>query len=62
MSDFIVIGGGIAGVSAGARLAGLGRVTLIEAEAALGYHTSGRSAALYEASYGLPATVALNIA
>ena len=62
MTDFVVIGGGIAGVSAGARLAGLGRVTLIEAETALGYHASGRSAALYEASYGLPATVALNIA
>ncbi len=62
MTDFIVIGGGIAGVSAGARLAGLGRVTLIEAETALGYHASGRSAALYEASYGLPATVALNLA
>ena len=62
MSDFLVIGGGIAGVSAGARLAALGSVTLIEAETALGYHASGRSAALYEASYGLPSTVALNIA
>ncbi|MFZ9134058.1 MAG: NAD(P)/FAD-dependent oxidoreductase [Gemmobacter sp.] len=62
MTDFVVIGGGIAGVSAGARLASLGRVTLIEAETALGYHASGRSAALYEASYGLPATVALNVA
>ena len=62
MSDFIVIGGGIAGVSAGARLSKLGKVTLLEAEPALGYHASGRSAALYEASYGLPTTVALNIA
>ncbi len=62
MSDFIIIGGGIAGVSAGARLSLLGKVTLLEAEPALGYHASGRSAALYEASYGLPTTVALNIA
>ncbi len=58
-ADFIVIGGGIAGVSAAARLAGLGSVVLLEAEAALGYHSSGRSAALYEANYGAPATVEL---
>jgi len=58
-ADFIVIGGGIAGISAAARLSGMGRVLLLEAEAALGYHTSGRSAALYEANYGAPATVAL---
>lgn len=62
MIDFLVIGGGIAGVSVGARLSELGNVTLLEAETALGYHASGRSAALYEASYGLPSTVALNIA
>jgi len=60
MIDFLVIGGGIAGVSVGARLSALGQVTLLEAESALGYHASGRSAALYEVSYGLPATVALN--
>jgi D-arginine dehydrogenase len=42
-SDFIVIGGGIAGLSAAARLARHGRVTVIEAEEALGYHSSGRS-------------------
>jgi glycine/D-amino acid oxidase-like deaminating enzyme len=59
-ADFLVIGGGIAGVSAAARLAALGRVILLEAEAALGYHASGRSAALFEEHYGLPATVALN--
>jgi glycine/D-amino acid oxidase-like deaminating enzyme len=58
--DFIVIGGGIAGVSAGARLAELGRVLLLEAEPALAYHASGRSAALFEAQYGSPATIALN--
>lgn len=60
--DFLIIGGGIAGVSAGARLAELGRVLLLESEPALAYHASGRSAALYEAQYGKPATVALNLA
>lgn len=59
MDDFLIIGGGIAGISAGARLAALGSVTLVEAEDALAYHSSGRSAALYEAEYGRPSTVAL---
>ena len=59
MWDFLIIGGGIAGLSAGAALSTLGRVLLLEAEAALGHHTSGRSAALYEADYGAPATVAV---
>jgi D-arginine dehydrogenase len=60
MDDFLVIGGGIAGISAAARLAAYGRVTVVEAEPALGTHASGRSAALFEATYGKPATVALN--
>ncbi|SHI97947.1 NAD(P)/FAD-dependent oxidoreductase [Wenxinia saemankumensis] len=60
MSDFLVIGGGIAGISAGARLSALGSVTVLEREGALAYHASGRSAALYERNYGRPATIALN--
>jgi D-arginine dehydrogenase len=44
----------------GARLSELGSVLLLEAESALAYHASGRSAALYEANYGHPVTVALN--
>ena len=44
MSDFLVIGGGIAGLSAAARLSVHGKVSVIEAEEALGYHSSGRSA------------------
>lgn len=60
MIDFLVIGGGIAGLSAGARLSEHGQVLLLEAEKGLGYHTSGRSAALYEPDYGLPANVALS--
>ncbi len=62
MSDFVVIGGGIAGLSAGARLSAHGTVTVLEAEDALGYHASGRSAALYEPNYGKPAVAALNLA
>jgi glycine/D-amino acid oxidase-like deaminating enzyme len=60
MIDFLVIGGGIAGVSAAARLSELGSVALLEAEDALAYHASGRSAALFEENYGKPSTVALN--
>ena len=60
MIDFLVIGGGIAGVSAAARLSALGSVTLLEGEDALAYHASGRSAALFEQNYGKPSTVALN--
>ncbi|MEM7724432.1 MAG: FAD-binding oxidoreductase [Pseudomonadota bacterium] len=58
--DFLIIGGGIAGISAGARLAPLGSSLVLEAEDHLAYHASGRSAALYEAKYGLPPTIALN--
>jgi len=42
-ADFLVIGGGIAGLSAAARLARHGRAVVLEAEEALGYHSSGRS-------------------
>jgi D-arginine dehydrogenase len=42
-SDFLIVGGGIAGLSAGARLARHGRVVVLEAEEAIGYHSSGRS-------------------
>ena len=55
-----VIGGGVAGLSAAARLAQHAEVTVFEAEAHLGYHTSGRSAAMYEENYGNAAVRALN--
>jgi D-arginine dehydrogenase len=61
-ADFLIIGGGIAGVSAAARLSVLGSVVLLEREAALGHHASGRSAALYEPRYGAAAVVALSMA
>jgi D-arginine dehydrogenase len=49
--DVLVIGGGIAGLSLAARLAGRARVIVLEAESAPGYHASGRSVAF--AHYGL---------
>ncbi|WP_299322526.1 FAD-dependent oxidoreductase [Parasphingopyxis sp.] len=42
--DTIVIGGGIAGLSAAARIAAHGETVVLEAESAPGYHSSGRSA------------------
>ena len=43
--DFLVVGAGIAGLSAVARLARHGTTQVVEAEAAPGVHSSGRSAA-----------------
>ncbi len=60
MHDVLIIGGGIAGVSAAARLTALGSVLLIEAEPNLAHHASSRSAAIFLESYGAPSTVALN--
>jgi glycine/D-amino acid oxidase-like deaminating enzyme len=58
--DIIVIGGGIAGLSAAARLSADAQVTVLEMESATGYHASGRSAALIEENYGAPSVQALN--
>lgn len=52
MTDFVVIGGGIAGVSAAAFLSEHGSVELFEMEPSLAYHTSGRSAAMLVENYG----------
>ena len=55
MSRIVVIGGGIAGVSAAFALAEHvthPEVMLIEAEPQLAHHTTGRSAALYIENYG----------
>lgn len=52
--DFIVIGGGVAGASAAYRLAPHGRTIILEMEEQPGYHTSGRSAALYSKRYREP--------
>lgn len=42
VSDFIVIGGGIAGISAAAHLAQHGTVVVLEAEPQHGYHSTGQ--------------------
>jgi D-arginine dehydrogenase len=58
--DVAVIGAGIAGASVAAELAAGGqRVVLLEQEASPGYHTTGRSAALYTTAYGPPVIRAL---
>lgn len=51
-ADVLIIGGGIAGVSLAAALAGRKRVILLEREPMLSMHTSGRSAAILVESYG----------
>lgn len=60
--DFLIIGGGIAGASAGYFLSAHGRVCVLEMEDAPGYHSTGRSAAFYAPSYGNDAVRALTLA
>ncbi|HZZ67834.1 MAG TPA: FAD-binding oxidoreductase [Phenylobacterium sp.] len=52
--DFLIVGSGIAGAGAAYELAEGARVLLLEREDAHGYHTTGRSAALYSEVYGNP--------
>jgi D-arginine dehydrogenase len=52
--DAVVVGAGIAGASAAANLAADRRVALIEAEDSAGYHSTGRSAAIWILNYGPP--------
>ncbi|SEO18974.1 Glycine/D-amino acid oxidase [Salinihabitans flavidus] len=61
-ADVIVIGGGIAGVSAAARIADHARVVVLETEAQPGYHATGRSAAIFIRNYGNATLRALNAA
>jgi D-arginine dehydrogenase len=51
-ADVIVIGGGIAGVSVAYELSKKVRVTVLEMESTLAYHTTGRSAATFLETYG----------
>ena len=50
--DYLVCGAGIAGASIACELAAHGRVLVCEQEDHPGYHTTGRSAAMYIESYG----------
>jgi D-arginine dehydrogenase len=45
-ADILVIGGGIAGLSAAAALSSQAKVLVLEAEEQVGYHSSGRSATM----------------
>ena len=60
--DFLVVGAGIAGASIGHFLAPHGRTVLLERESQPGYHSTGRSAALFFESYGTPQVRALTLA
>ncbi len=52
--DVIVVGAGMAGVGVAAQLGPKLRVVVLEQEAQPGYHTTGRSAAVFAESYGGP--------
>jgi D-arginine dehydrogenase len=60
--DIAIVGAGMAGASLAAELAGEGRIALLEAESALGYHATGRSAAFWTESYGGPGVQPLTTA
>ena len=61
--DVVVVGGGIAGMSAAWALAGRGRrVAVVEREVSLTAHSTGRSVAQFLASYGRPANRVLSAA
>ena len=61
-ADFLVIGAGIAAASVGYWLAPHGKVILLERESQPGYHSTGRSAALFFESYGTPQVRGLTLA
>ncbi len=52
--EAIVIGAGMSGATAAAHLSATRRVALLEAEETAGYHTTGRSAAIWILNYGGP--------
>jgi D-arginine dehydrogenase len=60
--DFVIIGAGIAGASVAYWLAPHGKVVILEREPHPGFHSTGRSAALYMASYGNAQVRALTLA
>jgi D-arginine dehydrogenase len=61
-SDILVIGGGIAGLSAAAVLSKHARVQVLEAEEQIGFHSSGRSATMVHYALGDRLVRALTLA
>ncbi|MDM7949821.1 FAD-dependent oxidoreductase [Hydrogenophaga sp.] len=59
-TDFLILGAGIAGASVGHFLAPHARCVMLERESQPGYHSTGRSAAQFIASYGPPQVRALS--
>lgn len=59
MVDFIIVGAGIAGASLASELAPHASVAVLEQESQPGFHSTGRSAALFSETYGTPITRAL---
>ncbi len=57
--DFAVIGAGIAGASVAYRLSAAASVLVLEQETQPGYHSTGRSAAMFMETYGTPTVQAL---
>ena len=60
--DYLIVGAGIAGASAGYEMANQGSVVVLEREDQPGYHSTGRSAALYTENYGPKVIRSLSIA
>ena len=61
-ADILVIGAGMAGCGAAARMSPHAKVTVLEAEERPAYHTTGRSAAVFILNYGNNVIRAFNAA
>jgi D-arginine dehydrogenase len=61
-TEFLIVGGGVAAASTAYWLSRNAQVLLLEQESQAGYHSTGRSAALFMESYGTPQVRALTMA
>jgi len=59
-TDYLVVGAGISGSSVACELSRAGTTLLIEAESVPGYHSTGRSAALFTPNFGNPVVRSIN--
>lgn len=62
IADIAIVGAGMAGASLAAEIGDGAQVALIEGEAQPGYHSTGRSAAFWQETYGGPAVQPLTTA